>query len=308
MTIGSRTHGRLTGVFTALVTPFTGDGSVDEEALRRLVRRQIDGGVAGLVPCGTTGEAATLDEDEHVRVVSIAVEEARAASRPVAVLAGCGSNDTRKAAALAAKCRAAGADALLVVTPYYNKPTPAGLLAHYRAVADAGELPVVIYNVPGRTGLNMLPETILTLAEDPRFAAVKEASGSLDQASEILRGRPDRFAVLSGEDSLALPIVACGGDGVIAVVSNEAPRLLVDLVDAARAGRRGDAAALQARLLPLMKANFRESNPIPVKWALSRLGLCGPALRLPLVPLSASHHAAVEQALRIAGLLEEAAA
>ena len=296
----------FSGVYTALVTPFTDDGALDEPGLRRLVRRQIAGGVAGLVPCGTTGEAVTLDLDEHERVVAITVEEARAADRRVKVIAGCGSNDTRKSQRLAERCRAAGADALLVVTPYYNKPTPRGLLAHFSAVADAGQIPVVAYNVPGRTGLNMLPETVLALARDPRIAGVKEASGSLDQACEILRARPAGFAVLSGEDSLALPIVACGGDGVIAVVSNEAPSLLVELVAAALAGARERAAALQARLLPLMKANFRESNPIPVKWALERLGLVAGTLRLPLVPLSPAHHAAVEEALAAAGLLDAA--
>jgi 4-hydroxy-tetrahydrodipicolinate synthase len=296
----------FSGVYTALVTPFRDDGALDEPGLRRLVRRQIAGGVAGLVPCGTTGEAVTLDVDEHERVVAITVEEARAAPRPVQVIAGCGSNDTRKAQRLAARCRSAGADALLVVTPYYNKPTPRGLVAHFSAVADAGQIPVVAYNVPGRTGLNMLPETVLELAKDPRIAGVKEASGSLDQACEILRARPAGFAVLSGEDSLALPIVACGGDGVIAVVSNEAPALLVELTAAALAGDRLRAAALQARLLPLMKANFRESNPIPVKWALERLGLVGGALRLPLVPLSPAHFGPMEAALKAAGLLDEA--
>lgn len=297
---------RLSGVFTALVTPFTENGDLDEAALRVLVKRQIAGGVTGLVPCGTTGEAVTLGPDEHERVVAIAVEEARAADRRVLVIAGCGSNDTRKSQDLAVRCRSVGADGLLVVTPYYNKPTPRGLIEHFKAVADAGELPVVLYNVPGRTGVNMLPETVLALAEDPRFAAVKEASGNLDQACEILRSRPERFAVLSGEDSLALPMVACGADGVIAVVSNEAPALYVELMTAGLNGDRARAAALQARLFPLMRANFRESNPIPVKWALARLGLCGGTLRLPLVPLSPAHHAAVEDALRVAGLLEAA--
>ncbi len=296
----------LTGVFTALITPFTDSGAVDETALRSLVKRQVDGGVAGLVPCGTTGEAVTLDADEHERVVRVTVEAARAAGRPVVVVAGCGSNDTKKAADLAARCRLAGADALLAVTPYYNKPTPTGLIAHFSAIAEAGRLPVILYNVPGRTGLNMLPETVLKLAADPRFVGVKEASGNLEQASEILRSRPPRFAVLSGEDSLALPIVALGGEGVIAVVSNEAPALLVEMTDAALKGDRPRAAALHAKLFPLMRANFRESNPIPVKWAMARLGLCGGTLRLPLVPLSAAHHAPVEDALRLAGLLKEA--
>jgi len=297
---------RLSGVFTALITPFTDAGALDEPALRRLVKRQIDGGVAGLVPCGTTGEAVTLDADEHERVVAVTAETARAAGRAVRVIAGCGSNDTKKAQRLAERCRKAGADALLVVTPYYNKPTPRGLIEHFKAVADAGRLPVVVYNVPGRTGLNMLPDTVLALAEDPRIVGVKEASGSLDQACEILRARPSGFSVLSGEDSLAVPMIACGADGLIAVVSNEAPRATAELVRAGLAGDRERASALQAKLFPLMRANFRESNPIPAKWAMQRLGLCGGALRLPLVPLSAAHHAAVEEALKTAGLLDAA--
>ena len=297
---------RLSGVFTALITPFTDAGALDEPALRRLVKRQIDGGVAGLVPCGTTGEAVTLDADEHERVVAVTAETARAAGRAVRVIAGCGSNDTKKAQRLAERCRKAGADMLLVVTPYYNKPTPRGLIEHFKAVADAGRLPVVVYNVPGRTGLNMLPDTVLALAEDPRIVGVKEASGSLDQACEILRARPSGFSVLSGEDSLAVPMIACGADGLIAVVSNEAPRATAELVRAGLAGDRERASALQAKLFPLMRANFRESNPIPAKWAMQRLGLCGGALRLPLVPLSAAHHAAVEEALKTAGLLDAA--
>ncbi len=296
----------FSGVFTALVTPFKDDGALDELGLRRLVKRQIAGGVAGLVPCGTTGEAVTLDPDEHERVVAIAVEEARAASRRVNVIAGCGSNDTKKARDLAGRCRRAGADALLVVTPYYNKPTPRGLVAHFKAVADAGGLPIVLYNVPGRTGLNMLPDTVLELAKDPRIVAVKEASGSLDQACEILRARPDGFSVLSGEDSLAVPMIACGAEGVIAVVSNEAPALYGEAIAAALAGNRIRAAELQARIFPLMKTNFRESNPIPVKWALERLGLVGGTLRLPLVPLSPAHHKPMEEALTAAGLLDAA--
>jgi 4-hydroxy-tetrahydrodipicolinate synthase len=277
---------RLSGVFTAIVTPFRADGALDEEALRRVVRYQLAGGVAGVVPMGTTGESATVTPDEHERVVAIAAEEAHGGARPALVVAGAGSNDTAKAAELARRSARAGADLLLAVTPYYNKPKQDGLLAHFRAIADAAELPVVLYNVPGRTGCNLLAETVLRLAEDARFAGVKEASANLDQVGEILRGRPDRFAVLSGEDSLTLPIVALGGDGVIAVVSNQAPALLVALVDAALAGRRDEAAALHARLLPLMKANFLESNPIPVKWSVARLGLCEPHLRLPLTPLS----------------------
>ena len=298
----------LTGVYTALVTPFTEKGEVDEHALRKLVRRQAAGGVAGVVPCGTTGEAATLDPDEHERVVAVTVEEARTARRPIRVVAGCGSNDTRRSQKLAERCRRAGADALLVVTPYYNKPTPRGLVEHFRAVADVGHLPLVVYNVPGRTGVNMLPETVIQLSEDPRMCAVKEASGNLDQACEILRHRPPGFSVLSGEDSLALPMIACGADGVVAVVSNEAPALFVLLVEAALTGERETAARLQARLLPLMRANFRESSPIPAKWALHRLGLIQDVLRLPLVPLSKGLHRPMEEALAEAGLLDGAGA
>lgn len=296
----------LSGVYTALVTPFRADGSLDETALRRLVRYQCEAGVAGVVPMGTTGESATVTPEEHERVVAIAVEEARLAGRPVQVVAGAGSNDTHKAADLARRSAAAGTDAVLAVTPYYNKPKQDGLVAHFRAVADAAGVPVVLYNVPGRTGCNLLPETVLQLADDVRFAAVKEASANLDQVSEILRGRPAGFAVLSGEDSLTLPIVALGGDGVIAVVSNEAPGLLVALVEAALAGRRDEAARLHGRLLPLMKANFLESNPIPVKWAVARMGLIEPHLRLPLTPLSKALEPKLEAILAELDLLPPA--
>jgi 4-hydroxy-tetrahydrodipicolinate synthase len=265
--------GRLQGVFTALVTPFAADGSLDEAGLRRVARYQIAGGVAGLVPVGTTGEAVTLTTEEHVRVVEIAVEEAKKAGGDVKVIAGAGSNDTRKTAALAKKCAAVGADAVLIVTPYYNKPKQDGLVAHFRAVADAAGVPVVLYNVPGRTACNMTPDTVLTLAEDPRFVAVKEASGNL-----------------------------------IAVVSNEAPAHLVRLVAAALAGERAEAARLHAELHPLMKANFLESSPIPVKWAVARLGLCEGHLRLPLTPLSPSLHGKMEAILGELGLLGGAAA
>jgi 4-hydroxy-tetrahydrodipicolinate synthase len=299
---------QLSGVYTALVTPFTVGGGLDETSLRRLVRLQIAGGVTGLVSCGTTGEGSTLTLEEFDRVVAIVVEETKSAGRKIQVIPGTGSNDTRRSIELSRRAKAAGADAALVVTPYYNKPTQPGLIAHYRAMAEAGGLPVVIYNVPSRTGVNLLPETALQLAEDPRFIAIKEASGNLDQAAEILRGRPAGFAVLSGEDSLTAPMIALGADGVIAVISNEAPALWVELVNAALAGERAKVSALHARLLPLMKANFRESNPIPVKWALARMGLIENVLRLPLLPLTKSHHAALEAALQSAGLLPAAAA
>ena len=298
---------RLQGVFTALVTPFRADGSLDEEALRRVVRHQIAGGVAGLVPVGTTGEAVTLSPDEHARVVEVTVDEAGRAARHVRVIAGAGTNDTKKTAQLAKRCEEAGADGVLIVTPYYNKPKQDGLAAHFRAVADAVSVPVVLYNVPSRTGCNLAAETVLELAQDPRFIAVKEASLNLDQVSEILRERPARFAVISGEDSLTLPIIALGGDGVIAVVSNEAPALLVRLVESALAGQREEAARMHARLYPLMKANFLESSPIPVKWAMGRLGLIEPHLRLPLTPLSKAMEPKMEAVLAELGLLEPAA-
>lgn len=298
----------LRGVFTALVTPFAADGDIDEAALRRHARRQIDEGVAGLSPVGTTGEGATLEPDEHQRVVEIVVEEARQASRDVPVIAGAGTNSTRKTIDLARRCRDAGADALLLVTPYYNKPPQAGLAAHFRAVADAVPLPIVLYDVPSRTGIHLAPDTVLELAAEEPFVAVKDAAGRLEETSIILRDRPAGFAVLSGEDSLTLPIVALGGDGVICVVANEAPAQMSQLVEAALAGDRERASALHARLFALMRANFVETNPIPVKWALHRMGLMGPHVRLPLVEMSERGAAVVEAALDELGLLAAAPA
>ena len=299
--------GRLGGVLTALVTPFDSEGRVDAAALRRFVEWQIEQGVEGLVPCGTTGEGATLEPAEHELVVQIAVEAAKNAGRLVPVVAGAGTNDARRTIALARRCKRADADALLVVTPYYNKPTQAGMRDYFREVADAVDLPIVVYNVPSRTGVNLLPETVLRLAEDPRFAGVKEASGNLDQASQILRGRPERFAVLSGEDSLTVPMIALGADGAIAVVSNEVPRAFSRMVEEARAGNFAAAREIHARLFPLMRANFCESNPIPVKWAVSRMGWMDNRVRSPLSLLSSPCHAAVESAMAEAGV-ETAAA
>jgi 4-hydroxy-tetrahydrodipicolinate synthase len=294
----------FTGVGTALVTPFTSSGALDEAAVRRLGRRQIDAGIHFLCPCGTTGENPTLTNAERLRIVEILVDEAQGR---VPVLAGAGGYNTAEVIQLAGEMQKRGSAGFLSVTPYYNKPKQDGLIAHFKAIADAASLPVVLYNVPGRTGCNLLPPTVLELAQDPRFIAVKEASLNLDQVSEILRDRPERFAVISGEDSLTLPIVALGGDGVIAVVSNEAPALLVRLVEAALAGQREEAARMHARLYPLMKANFLESSPIPVKWAMGRLGLIEPHLRLPLTPLSKAMEPKMEAVLAELGLLEPAA-
>jgi 4-hydroxy-tetrahydrodipicolinate synthase len=292
----------LRGCGTALVTPFTARGAVDEAALRALVRWQLAEGIHFLVPCGSTGEAATLSLDEQRRVVEIVVEEV--AGR-VAVVAGAGSNDTQRAIAQSHAMRQAGATHLLHVSPAYSKPPQRGIEAHFRAVADAVDLPIVLYNVPGRTGSNVEAATTLRLARSGTIVAVKEASGSLPQVQEILRERPSGFAVLAGDDALTLPIVAGGGDGVISVVSNATPRLMAQLCEQALAGDLRAARATQDRLLPWMHAAFVESNPMPVKAGLAMMGRCANVLRLPLVPLADAHEPAVAAALRAAGALTE---
>lgn len=287
----------LRGVVTALVTPFTPEGGVDESTLRALARRQVEGGVAGIAAAASTGEGATLEPGEHRAVVEAVAREAGDSAEEVVVLAGIGLSGTRAACRLAEGARAAGADALLVSAPPYNKPPQRGLREHFRAVAEAAELPVVLYNVPSRTGVNVTADTVLELAPDPRFVGIKEASGDLGQVSRILAGRPEGFAVLAGDDLLALPVVALGGDGVVAVISNQVPGLLVELVEAAAAGRRERAASLHARLLPLMEANFVETNPVPVKWTLARAGLVDGRLRPPLTSLSEEHHGEMRRAM-----------
>jgi 4-hydroxy-tetrahydrodipicolinate synthase len=290
---------RLGGAMTALVTPFDPSGGLDERALERTVRRQIDLGIDGLVPCGTTGEGATLTADEQARVIEIVV---RVAAGRVPVVAGCGSNETRRTVEAARRAAEAGADALLVVTPYYNKPNRSGMIDHFGRIAQATPLPVVVYNVPGRTGQNLGAELTLRLAEIPGVAGVKEASANLEQIAEILAARPAGFAVLSGDDSLVLPTVALGADGVISVVSNEAPAEMAALVAAARSGDLPRARELHFRLLPLMRANFVESNPVPVKTALSLLGLCGAEVRPPLGPPAEATRRVLREALEHAGL------
>lgn len=287
----------LNGVVTALVTPFDPDGAPDEASLRRLVRRQAEGGVTGIAAAASTGEGAALEPGEHRRVVETVADEAAGLDENLVVLAGVGLSGTRAACRLGRFAREAGADGLLVSAPPYNKPPQRGLREHFRAVAEASDLPVVLYNVPSRTGVHVEAETILELAPDPRFVAVKEASGDLSQVSRIIAGSPDDFAVLSGEDLLTLPLMAMGGDGVVAVISNQVPGLLAELVRAARDGRRERAASLHARLLPLMEANFVETNPIPVKWTLARAGLIDGRLRPPLTPLSEECHDAMREAV-----------
>lgn len=290
----------LTGCGTALVTPFTRSGDVDEPALRRLVEWQIAEGVHFLVPCGSTGEAVTLTTAEHRRVVEITVEVAEGR---LPIVAGAGSNDTARAIALSREMSAAGATHLLHVSPAYNKPPQRGILAHFRAIADATELPIVVYNVPGRTASNIEARTTLALAEHPRIVAVKEASGNLAQVTDILRHRPPEFSVLSGDDALTLAIMAAGGDGVISVVSNATPRLMSRLVDWCAAGDFAEARALAMRLTPWFEAAFIDSNPIPVKAALAMMGKIENSLRLPLVPLGDGHVPSVRAALTAAEAL-----
>ncbi len=293
------TH-KFQGCGTALVTPFRRDLSLDEEALRVLVRRQIDGGIHFLVPCGTTGENPTLSRDEHLRVVEITLEEA---DGKVPVLAGSGGYNTREVVELAKELTALGTDGLLVVTPYYNKPTPEGLFQHYSAVANAAPLPIVVYNVPGRTGLNVDPATLARLAEIDQVVAVKEASGNISQMAAICQTLPENFAVLSGDDALTLPLMALGGVGVISVASNEVPYAMARLCALALEGDFATARELHCRLFELMEVNFVEANPGPVKAALGLMGLLEPVFRLPLVPPKPTSLEKIRAALVGLGLL-----
>jgi 4-hydroxy-tetrahydrodipicolinate synthase len=290
----------LTGCGTALATPFTRGGDLDERALRGFVDWQIDEGIDFLVPCGSTGEAATMSLAEHRRVVEITVEQARGR---VPVVAGAGSNDTKKAIELSRLMKEVGATHLLHVSPMYNKPPQRGIIAHFEAIAEATTLPIVVYNVPGRTGSNIEAATTLALAKHPRIIAVKEASANLPQITDCITGKPKGFAVLSGDDELTLPILALGGDGLISVVSNVVPKLMTQLVRVAREGKLDEARTLHQRLLPWMRTAFIESNPIPVKAALSMMGKMENVLRSPLVPLDAQKHDAVRAALKTAGAL-----
>ncbi|MDE3153293.1 MAG: 4-hydroxy-tetrahydrodipicolinate synthase [Gemmatimonadota bacterium] len=296
------TAARLTGCGTALITPFTDAGAIDESALRDLVEWQIAEGIHFLVPCGSTGEAATMTVDEHRRVVQIVVEQTRGR---VPVVAGAASNDTQKAIALSKAMEAVGATHLLHASPMYNKPPQRGIIAHFEAIARETSLPIVIYNVPGRTGSNIEAKTTLALAQNPRMAAVKEASGNLAQITDILAARPASFSVLSGDDEMTLALMAAGADGIISVVSNATPRLMAQLTERAAAGDFAAARALHFQLLPWMRAAFVESNPLGAKAALAMMGRIRNVLRLPLVPLDPRHEAAVRAALRHAGALAE---
>lgn len=289
----------LGGLGSAIVTPFKADGSVDTAALHDLTRWQIDEGVDFLVPCGSTGEAQTLTQGERDLVVSTVVD---AAGGRVPVMAGATSNDTRQAVEEVRRMSALGVSWLLSATPYYNKPTPEGLFRHFSAIADASQVPICLYNVPGRTALNMQPATVLRLSEHPNIIGIKESSGDLAQVQHLLLGRPEGFAVLSGEDWMALAVIAAGGDGLISVASNEVPRLMSNLVRSSLQGRFDQARELLYTVLPLLEANFIETNPAPAKAALAAMGKIQDVLRLPLVPLSASKRAPLLAALREAGV------
>ncbi len=285
---------KLQGVGTALVTPFLPNGSIDEKALEGFVNWQIEEGVHFLVPCGTTGESPTLKHDEHLAVVDIT---ARTAAGRVPIIAGAGGNDTLKVIGTIADLRKLRVDGILSVSPYYNKPTQEGIYQHFRAIAESTDLPIIVYNVPGRTGTNILPDTIVRLAEIPNIAGVKEASGDISQIGEICTRVPRRFRVFSGDDSLTLPVIALGGHGIISVASNETPGMMVKFTEACLQGHWDQAREWNRKLYPLMKTNFIESSPIPVKAALAMMGKIHEVYRSPLVKISEGARAKVAAVL-----------
>jgi 4-hydroxy-tetrahydrodipicolinate synthase len=287
------------GSLVAIVTPFK-KGKLDEKALGDLIEWQIAQGTHGIVPCGTTGESATLTHDEHERVVAFTIE---AAARRVPVIAGSGSNSTSEAIALTRHAKKAGADGALLITPYYNKPTQEGLYRHYKAVAEAVDLPIVLYNIPGRTSVNMLPQTVARLSSIKHIVAIKEGSGSLQQVSDIIQSCGERMTVLSGDDALTLPMMALGAKGVITVTANIVPRDMARMVEAFAAGKLTDAQKLHYKMSPLFAALFYETNPIPVKEALGMMGKCAAELRLPLCPMAADTRDKLSRALKDYGLI-----
>jgi 4-hydroxy-tetrahydrodipicolinate synthase len=291
----------FTGTGTALVTPFRGDGSLDEATLRSLIKRQIEAGIDFLVPCGTTGESPTLTHEEHLRVVEIAVELAKG---HIPVLAGAGGYNTAEVIALARELAALGVDGILSVTPYYNKPTQEGLFQHYRAIAQEISVPIILYSVQGRTGVNVEPATVKRLAEIENIVGIKEASGNVSQMAAILNAVPDDFVVLSGDDAITLPVISLGGRGVISVVSNEIPMEMAQLTRLALSGHFAGARAIHRRYHSLMEINFVESNPIPVKAAMAEMKLLEAVWRLPLVPPKAENQARIRALLEALELVE----
>jgi 4-hydroxy-tetrahydrodipicolinate synthase len=292
----------FTGCGTALITPFRPDLSLDEEAVRRLARRQIDGGINFLVPCGTTGESPTLSHAEQRRVVEITVEEARG---KVPVLAGAGGNNTAHVIEMALDFKRLGADGILSVSPYYNKPTQEGLYQHFKAIAGEVGLPIILYNIPGRTGVNIEPATLKRLAEVDNIVGVKEASGNISQMAAILDMVPEKFVVLSGDDGITLPLLALGGKGLISVVSNEIPGEMARMVQLALANDFAAARQLQRRFFKLMEVNFIETNPTPVKAGMALMGLCDPACRLPMVPVKAESLSKIRGVLDSLGMIQQ---
>jgi 4-hydroxy-tetrahydrodipicolinate synthase len=293
----------FTGVGTALVTPFTKGGELDETGVRRLARRQIDAGVHFLVPCGTTGESPTLSSDERIRVVEIVADEANG---KVPILAGAGGYDTKEVIHAARDMQQAGANGLLSVTPYYNKPTAEGLFQHYRAIAESTPLPIVVYNVPGRTGVNVDVPTLARMAEIPNIVGVKEASGNITQMCEVCRAVPAEFIVLSGDDALTLPLMAIGGRGVISVASNEIPAEMAQMVEAAEREDFAAARKIHARIMPLLMVNFIEANPVPVKAAMADMGLLEERYRLPMVSPRSESREKIRKVLAELGLAKHA--
>jgi 4-hydroxy-tetrahydrodipicolinate synthase len=293
----------LKGIYTALVTPFT-DYAIDEEGLKRLIAFQLDNGINGIVPCGTTGEAATLSYEEHARVIELTIQHVNGR---IPVIAGTGSNSTAETIELTESARKLGADACLLTTPYYNKPTQEGLYRHYKKVAEEVDLPIVLYNIPGRTGINMTPETIARIAEIPNVVAIKEASGSLVQVADIFRLTKGKFTILSGDDNLFLPMMSVGAVGVISVLSNIMPKELQELYKAFLGAKDVEKARdINAKLLPIMQAMFVETNPIPVKESLYHMGMIEKEFRLPLCPLSEGNNAFLKGVLKDYNLLRRA--
>lgn len=284
----------IRGCGTALVTPFLDNGQVDEMALKRLVQFQIREGIDFLVPCGSTGESATLHSDEILRVIEIVLETANG---KVPVVAGAGGYDTAKVVELAKAVAKLGVDAILSVTPYYNRPTPEGLYQHFQKIAEAVDVPVILYNIPGRTGCNLLPDTVIRLSKIPNIIGIKEASGNIDQIVELSMKVPEDFLIFSGDDAVTIPIIALGGAGVISVIANEMPKQMAKLVQACLKGEFLKALELQKKMYPLMRANFIETNPIPVKAALAMMRMIRENYRLPLVSMKSENRAKLHQIL-----------
>jgi len=290
----------FTGVFTALVTPFNEKKEIDRECLKKIVRFQLDKGISGLVPVGTTGESPTVSHEENMDVIEMVV---KAVNGKVPVIAGTGSNSTDEAIRMTKIAKHIGADASLQVSPYYNKPTQEGLYQHFMAIADAVDLPMVVYNIPGRTGVNIKTDTLMRLAKHDNIVAVKEASGDLNQMMDVIRRKPSDFNVLSGDDNLALPLTLMGGNGVISVASNIIPKWMEEMIQAARKGDVEKAKTIHYELLPLFKAMFLETNPIPVKWAMSEMGLVKDIFRLPLCSPAEETKVKIREVLKNQGLI-----